>query len=140
MTDGFQPYIAAVRIAFGRRVDFAQLVKVVKKNGTPVREAYTPADDIVRCDPVVYEGYIDPHLVSTAYIERQNGTLRHMSKRLCRLTYAFSKRLENLKAAMSLHFCAYNFIRKHQTLKMTPAMAHGITNRFWEISDLLPVW
>ena len=63
-----------------------------------------------------------------------------MSKRLCRLTYAFSKRLENLRAAMNLHFVAYNFVRQHQTLKMPPAMAHGITNWFWEIGDLLPEW
>ncbi len=79
----------------------------------------------------------DFDLICTSHIERQNGSLRQWCKRLTRLTYAFSKKWDNLKAALALHFAYYNFCRVHRSIKMTPAMAAGITDRVWGIADLL---
>jgi hypothetical protein len=75
--------------------------------------------------------------ISTSYIERQNLTMRMSMRRFTRLTNAFSKKLENLKAAVALHFAHYNFVRIHKTLRVTPAMEAGVTNRLWSIGDLL---
>ena len=74
---------------------------------------------------------------STSHVERQNGTLRQWCKRLTRLTYAFSKKWENLQAALALHFMYYNFCRIHRTLRVTPAMEAGITNSIWTLTELL---
>src|SRR5205085_9018322 len=76
-------------------------------------------------------------MISTSHIERLNGTTRTHMKRLARLTYAFSKKLENFEAAVSLHFAYYNFVRTHGTLKMTPAMAAGVERSFWSVGDLV---
>ncbi len=76
-------------------------------------------------------------LASTSYIERLNGTTRLHMRRLTRLTYAFSKKLENFQAAVALHFAYYNFVKRHITLRMTPAMAAGIERDFWTVGDLL---
>jgi hypothetical protein len=76
-------------------------------------------------------------LVSTSYVERQNLTVRMQMRRLTRLTNAFSKKLDNLKAAYALHFAHYNFVRIHQTLRVTPAMAAGVTDRLWSMRELL---
>jgi hypothetical protein len=73
----------------------------------------------------------------TSHVERKNGTLREWCKRLTRLTYAYSKKWENLQAALALHFCHYNFCRVHGSLRVTPAMQAGIADHVWEISDLL---
>jgi transposase InsO family protein len=74
---------------------------------------------------------------STSYVERQNGTLRQWCKRLTRLTYAFSKSWDNLKAALALHFAFYNFCRIHGSLKVTPAMETGVADRVWTLADLM---
>ena len=81
----------------------------------------------------------DPDIahVSTSFVERQNLTMRMSMRRLTRLTNAFSKKGDNLKAAVSLHFAHYNFARVHQTLRVTPAMEAGVSNRLWSIGDLL---
>jgi hypothetical protein len=76
-------------------------------------------------------------LISTSYIERANGTTRQHMRRLTRLTYAFSKKLENFEAAVALHFAYYNLVRTHGTLKMTPAMAAGVERSFWSVGDLV---
>jgi hypothetical protein len=78
-----------------------------------------------------------PHLISTSHIERQNLTIRMQLRRFTRLTNAFSKKLENLKAALSLHFVWYNFCRVHQTLRVTPAMAAGIVEEVWTLNRLI---
>src|SRR5712692_2873376 len=77
------------------------------------------------------EGNPDPKHVSTSYAERNNLNVRMHSRRMTRLTNASSKKLENHKHAMALHFLYYNFVRIHQTLKVTPAMAAGVTDRLW---------
>ena len=82
-------------------------------------------------------GKPDTDLVSTSYVERQNLTMRMSMRRFTRLTNAFSKRLEYLGYSVALHFMYYNFCRIHQTLRVTPAMAAGVTNQLWEISDIV---
>lgn len=79
----------------------------------------------------------DPQNVSTSYVERQNLSVRMECCRFTRLTNAFSKKLANLKAPVALHYAHYNFVRVHRTLRMTPAMAAGVTDRLWSIADLL---
>lgn len=140
VTGGFDPYVSAIFQAFGRHVDYAQLIKTFVGDGHPVAEGYSPAQEVLRYDPLLHHGYMDPWEISTSLVERQNATARNFMKRLTRLTYGFSKKLDNLRAAVDLHFCWYNFGRRHRTLRMTPAMAAGVATRFWEISDLLPAW
>ena len=74
--------------------------------------------------------------VSTSYAERNNLNVRMHTRRMTRLTNAFSKKMENHAHAMALHFLYYNFVRIHQTLKTPPAMAAGVTDRLWEVSDM----
>lgn len=143
ITDGFGPYFDAVADAFGATpfndiVDYAQLVKTVKERWRPAREGYAPGA-VVQCAKYPIFGNPDPGAISTSLIERQNLTIRMSMRRLTRLTNAFSKKLENLKAAAALHFAHYNFCRFHKTLRATPAMAAGVTPGAWEIARLLPV-
>jgi len=83
-------------------------------------------------------GQTDPDRICTSIVERQNLTIRMQMRRLTRLTNAFSKKWDNLWAAYCLHFANYNFCRIHKTLRITPAMAAGITDHVWELSELLP--
>ena len=87
--------------------------------------------------PTVIDGRPDRRYISTGYIERQNLTIRMQSRRFTRLTNAFSKKLENLKAAVALHFAHYNFARVHSSLRITPAMASGLTGHLWDMAELL---
>jgi transposase-like protein/IS1 family transposase len=134
-TDGFGPYRAAVAESVGQRVDFAQLVKVyaTTREGS---QRYSPAE-VVEAVPYVRIGTPDPEKICTSHIERQNLTMRMGMRRFTRLTNGFSKTFKNHRAAIALHFAFYNFCRVHRTLRATPAMAAGITNRAWGISDLL---
>jgi IS1 family transposase len=134
-TDGFRPYINAVEDAFGVGVDYAMLVKLYGKDES---EPYAPAQ-IVNSLPIPVMGDPKPRLISTSHIERQNLTIRMQLKRFARLTLAFSKKLGNLKAALALHFAWYNFCRVHSKLRMTPAMASGVSERIWDLSELLGV-
>ncbi len=136
ITDGFGPYLDAVELAFGRDVKFAQLIKTVSESHRPVREGYAPAQ-VVRCDKRPVTGRLDPAVISTSLIERQNLTMRMSMRRLTRLCNGFSKKLDNLKAATALHFAHYNLCRVHRSLRVTPAMAAGIVSSIWEIGDLL---
>jgi hypothetical protein len=102
------------------------------------RERYSPGS-FVSVDKTAITGNPDLPSASTSHVERKNGTLRQWCKRLTRLTYAFSKKWDNLKAALALHFAHYNFCRVHSSLRVTPAMQAGLTDRVWEISDLIGV-
>lgn len=133
-TDGWGPYRLAVAATFGDSVDFAQLQKVYGPS-SPGRGGYAPPRFREAVSRVV-TGDPDPRYISTSYIERQNLTLRMMSRRFTRLTNAFSKSLKHLKAAITLHFAFYNFCRIHQTLKCTPAMAAAITDHVWTVGEL----
>ena len=134
-TDAFPAYPDAVELAFGSDVDYAQLIKAFRSNGF-TREVYGPSD-IVETVPITIMGNPDKRSISTSYIERQNLTMRMQMRRLTRLTNGFSKKLENLKAALALHFSWYNFGRIHQTLKVTPAMEAGITDHLWSWEEIM---
>jgi transposase-like protein/IS1 family transposase len=134
-TDGFTPYVGAVDATLAHCVDFAQLVKVY---ATPREgeQRYSPAE-VVDARPKPILGNPDPARICTSHVERQNLTMRMQIRRLTRLTNAFSKKLENLWAALCLYFAWYNFVRIHQTLRITPAMTAGISDRVWDIRDLV---
>jgi len=97
---------------------------------------YSPAR-MVEAVPVAVSGDPDPSKICTSHVERQNLTMRMQIRRLTRLTNAFSKKLENHKAAIALHFAYYNFCRIHGSLRVTPAMEAGIADHVWTIQDLL---
>jgi len=134
-TDGFTPYVWAIEQAFGTDADYAQEIKSFEQDGV-ARDRYRPPD-FVTVTPIVIAGHPDQKRISTSYVERQNLTMRMQMRRFTRLTNAFSKRLPSLRAAVALHFAHYNFVRAHITLKITPAMAAGITGRFWTLENLL---
>ena len=134
-TDGFQAYPAAVDYALIDRCDYAQLVKVY----TAPREGeqrYSPAD-VVKAVPTPVMGNPDPEKICTSHVERSNLTMRMQLRRLTRLTNGFSKKWENLRAALAVYFAWYNFCRVHLTLRITPAMQAGLTDHVWEIPVLL---
>ncbi len=135
-TDGHRMYLQAVEDAFSGAVDFAQLVKVygAAPEGPEVR--YSPAE-CLGCQKVAIQGDPDPAHVSTSYVERHNLTLRMGIRRYTRLTNAHSKKLRNHTAALGLFLCFYNFVRIHQTIRVTPAMAAGVTPHIWKIEDLI---
>lgn len=133
-TDGHKAYLEAVEGAFGGDVDYAQLVKLYGPTITaPGR--YSPAE-CTGIKKITVEG--DPHKkhVSTSYVERQYLTMRMSLRRFTRLTNGFSKKLENHVHALALYFAFYNFVRIHKTLKFSPAMAAGITDRLWSLEDI----
>jgi len=134
-SDGLNAYLKAVESAFRGDVDYAQLVKIYS-NPSEGQKRYGPAE-CVGCERHAVTGYPDPEHVSTSYIERANLTMRMGMRRFTRLTNAFSKKIENHCAAIALHMMHYNFVRIHQTLRTTPAMAAGVTNRLWEIEYIV---
>jgi IS1 family transposase len=135
-TDGFRPYKDAVDDAFGVDVDYAMLVKMYSESGLADKR-YSPGEIVdVRTIPIT--GHPHPRFISTSHIERQKLTIRMQLRRFTRLTNAFSKKLENLKAACALHFAHYNFCRVHQALRVTPAMAAGVSPEIWMLESLLP--
>jgi IS1 family transposase len=136
-TDGFAAYPDAVAYSLGTRVDFAQLVKVYAQPESGGGERrYSPAV-VVKAMPVPQWGNPDPERISTSHVERQNLTMRMMMRRLTRLTNAFSKKWENLRAALALHFAYYNFCRIHKSIRCTPAMEAGISKTIWTLQDIL---
>ena len=136
-TDGLHHYTAGVPDAFGLDVDFAQVVKLFGEWGQHDANARYSPSPIVEVISKVRTGRPDPDHISTSYVERQNLTMRMAIRRFTRLTNAFSKKLENLKAAVALHFAYYNFCRIHQTLRVTPAMEAGLADHVWELRELL---
>jgi len=134
-TDGFSAYPSAVNLALSDKASFAQLVKVYTT--TREREQRYSPGDVVECVPVPVFGTPNLKQICTSHIERQNLTMRMQIRRLTRLTNAFSKKRENLWAALCLHFAYYNFCRIHQTLRVTPGMEARITDHVWTIGELL---
>lgn len=135
-THGQKAYLEAVEGAFGGDVDYAQLVKLYGSTPESAKGRYNPAECIgARKERV--EGNPDIKHVSTSHVERQNLTMRMSMRRFTRLTNAFSKKLDNHIYALALYFTFYNFIRIHKSLKVTPAMAAGITNRLWGFEDVI---
>jgi IS1 family transposase len=136
-TDGLRAYLEAIEGTFGADVDYAMLQKIYGPSPEGQRR-YSPAE-CVGCEKRVIEGNPDPAHISTSYIERQNLTMRMSIRRFTRLTNAFSKKLENHALAVALHYMHYNFVRIHKSLRVTPAMAAGVTDRLWGVSDIVDV-
>lgn len=138
-TDGFAAYPEAVDLAFGPYVRYGQIIK----NYRNARMDYTPSE-MIGAERRPFRGIADVATICTSHVERQNLTMRTFLKRFNRLTLGFSKKLENLAAAVSLHFAHYNFCRRHGTLRCTPAMAAGVEGRLWKFADLydavMPFW
>jgi IS1 family transposase len=134
-TDGYKVYLRAVEDAFGGDVDFAMLNKIYAASQEETR--YSPAE-CIGCEKRRIQGDPDPKHVSTSYVERQNLTMRMSMRRFTRLTNAFSKKVENLIAAVSVHYMYYNFCRPHLTLKgATPVQAAGVDVRRWTVRDVI---
>ena len=120
---------------FGPHVDFAQVLKVfAAENPGQGRDSPPRVSEVI---PTVLGETPDPRFVSPAYVEPQNLTTRMALRRFSRLTNAFSKKLESLRAALNLHFCWYNLVRIHKTLRVTPAMAAGASHQVSELRDLV---
>jgi transposase-like protein/IS1 family transposase len=134
-TDGFVPYVSAITTTLSDRCDFAQLIKVYKTD-PEADHKYSPPD-VTHVERVPVMGKPNPDKICTSHVERQNLTMRMQIRRLTRLTNAFSKKWDNLWAALCCHFAWYNFCRIHQTLRITPAMAAGITDHVWDLEELL---
>ena len=135
-TDGLRAYVEAVENAFGAEVDYAQIVKTYGHEEVSDNRRYS-APEFVSSEKKVITGNPDERLISTSYVERLNATTRLHMRRLTRLTLAFSKKRENFEAAVALHFAYYNFVKRHNTLRCTPAMAAGVEQGFWSVGDLL---
>lgn len=134
-SDGHRPYLTAVDSTFGDDVDYAMLVKLY--GSSPQAETrYSPAV-CIGAEKKPRIGNPDAKHISTSYVERSNLTMRMHMRRFTRLTNAFSKKVENHAAAIALHTMYYNFVRIHQTLKVTPAMAAGVMDKLWEMDDVV---
>ncbi len=134
-TDGWKAYLEAVEGAFGADIDYAQLVKLYGES-PEAEKRYSPAQ-CIGCDRKRVEGNPDPRHISTSFVERQNLTMRMSMRRFTRLTNAFSKKVENLEAAVALHFMWYNFGRVHQSLRVTPAMEAGVSDHVWSVEEIV---
>ena len=136
-TDALRGYVEAIEQSFGADIDYGQIVKVYMHDDAqhPERKYSAPHFASAMRRPIAGEPEME--LVSTSHIERLNATTRLHVKRLSRLTLAFSKKLENFKAAVALHFAYYNFVRRHNSLRCTPAMAAGVERNFWSVGDLV---
>ena len=137
-TDGHRAYLEAVEDAFGADVDYAQLIKLYgEPTGQKGHERKYSPSECTGTRKRNVEGNPDPAKVSTSHVERQNLTMRMHMRRFTRLTNAFSKKVENHAYAVALHFMYYNFVRINKTLRVTPAMAAGLTDRLWSLDDLV---
>lgn len=137
-SDGLKTYIEAVENAFGMGVDFGMIIKSYGVDkGEHHQERRYSAPEVTSMHKINVQGNPARDLISTSHIERLNGTTRLHMRRLTRLTYAFSKKLENFDAAVALHFAYYNFVKTHGSLKYTPAMAADVEKTFWSVGDLI---
>jgi len=138
-TDGLVSYFTAVEEAFGADVDYGQLVKIYGSD--PANERRYSPSHLLRAEKRRISGSPDAATVTTSHIERQNLTMRMGMRRFTRLTNGFSKKAENLAAAVSLHFMHYNFCRAHKSLAnpypRTPAMAAGVTDHVWTVDEIV---
>ncbi len=134
-SDALSTYVDAVERAFGADVDYGQEVKFY--DAEPIGAGRYAPPQVVKAERVSIVGKPDREHISTSLVERQNLTMRMSMRRFTRLTNAFSKKVENLQAAVSLHFAHYNFVRVHRTLRVTPAMQAGVSDRLWSIDELV---
>jgi IS1 family transposase len=132
------PFPPSVERGFGSEADYAQIVKTysVVNLSREAASRYSPAE-VVKTEKLVVSGNPDRAMISTSHIEKQNHTLRMHCRRLTRLTNAFSKKLENFRAAVSLNFAYYNFCKVHGPLRTTPAQAAGVEKSIWTVPELI---
>jgi IS1 family transposase len=137
-TDALRTYVNVIENAFGGQADYAQLHKIYS---APLENEmrYSPAR-CTGCSMKEVSGRPDYRHVSTSFVERQNWTVRTTMRRYTRLSNGFSRKLENHAAATALNYFAYNFIKIHRTLRMSPAMAAGVSDRLWDVNDLVVLW
>ena len=134
-SDALKAYVEATEQAFGVDVDYGQAVKFY--DATPAGPGRYSPPKITYSERNAVVGNPDHVHISTSLVERQNLTMRMSMRRFTRLTNAFSKKVENLKAAVSLHFAHYNMVRVHSSLRCTPAMAAGVTEQLWNLEQLI---
>jgi IS1 family transposase len=134
-TDGLGDYVSAIEKSFGADADYAQIIKTYGHEVSPDTRYSQP--EVTGVEKKIVSGNPNAELISTSYVERLNATTRLHMRRLTRLTLAFSKKRENFEAAVGLHFAYYNFVKRHNTLRCTPAMAAGVTPSFWSVGELL---
>jgi IS1 family transposase len=134
-TDGHRVYLDAVEQAFGASIDYAVLVKIYGSE-RPGEARYSPAT-CTGCIERPVIGKPNPHHISTSFVERQNLTMRMSMRRFTRLRNAFSKKIENHVAGLSIYFMYHNFGRIHQTLRVTPAMEAGIADHVWSMEEIV---
>ena len=136
-TDGHRGYLDAVESAFGSEVDYAMLEKVYAIPDDAEKRYSPPV--CVGAKRHAITGKPNQDYVSTSYAERQNLTMRMSMRRFTRLTNAFSKKVEHHVYALAIYFMHYNFVRIHQTLECSPAMAAGVTKTLWELTDIVRI-
>jgi IS1 family transposase len=134
-SDALGSYVSAVEQVFGEDVDYGQAVKFYEAE--PIGPGRYSPPKVVRQERAAIVGRPDADHISTSYVERQNLTMRMSMRRFTRLTNGFSKKVENHRAAVALHFAHYNFVRTHRTLRTTPAMAANVTSRLWSLEELV---
>lgn len=136
-TDGHKAYLQAVEDAFGSAVDYAMLVKLYGESaGHSTERKYSPNECCGAVKGVVCGNPDDAH-ISTSHVERQNLSMRMGMRRFTRLTNGFSKKIENHEYALAIYFMHYNFVRIHQSLRVSPAMAAGVSDKLWSLDDLV---
>jgi IS1 family transposase len=138
-SDGHNAYLKAIEDAFGEDVDYAVLQKIFGVTTKEEQRRYSPAK-CIGCESKPMIGNPDHEHVSTSFVERQNWTVRTNMRRYTRLSNGFSRSLTNHAAAVALNYFAYNFIKIHRTLRVSPAMAAGVADRLWDVQDLVALW
>lgn len=136
-TDGFVPYQNAIEFAFGTRVHHGVAVKLYEDESEPGTEQRYSPSRVTGVRRTAISGSPISENISTSFVERQNLTMRQGMRRFTRLSNGFSKKLENLKSAVALHFAYYNFCRVHMTIRVTPAMQAGLTDHVWSLEELI---
>jgi len=134
-SDSLRSYEDAVEQAFGADVDYGQIVKFY--DAEPIGPGRYAPPRVTGAVRTVITGAPEQAHISTSFVERPNLTMRMNMRRFTRLTNAFSKKFENLQAAVALHFAHYNLVRLHSSLRVTPAMAAGVDNRLWSLEELV---
>ena len=129
----------AVETAFGADVDYAMLVKMYGDDPRESETRYSPGE-CIGCRTAAITGNPDPKHISRSIVERQNWSVRTAMRRYTRLSNGFSRKIENHAAAVALYYFSYNFIKIHRSLRVSPAMAAGVTDHLWSVSDLVDLW
>lgn len=137
-SDGFKSYPTTIKKHLGHRVDHGTMTKVYGRRIDEDLRTYSPAKIIGAYRTPMHGDVYQQGKICTSHMERMNGSIRTICKRMARLTYCFSKRWDNHRAALALMFCHYNYCRKHSTLKgLTPAMAHNLATKVWSVREML---